>query len=157
MHNKIITLAFINNLINKKEKILYNPQKKTHDKKNQKNNNNQNPTLSFVPLRRINLHLELFIGNPTRAAAPPSGAVPTVFILILLGVIQAPGEAAAAQRTWQRAPIQFQILLCENTSQNDRERCKTSICTWGMCQGQRALVLIQIHCAFLQFCSDNQE
>lgn len=65
--------------------------------------------------------MELFIGNPTRATAPPSGAVSTVFILILLRVVQAPGEAAAAQRTWQRAPIQVQILLCENTSH--RQRC----------------------------------
>lgn len=102
MHNKILTLAFKNNLINIKERILYNPKKKTYNKKktNQKQKTNQNPTCRFVPLRRINLHLELFIGNPTRAAAPPPGAVSTVFILILLRVIQAPGEAAAAQRTW---------------------------------------------------------
>lgn len=68
--------------------------------------------------------MELFIGNPTRAAAPSPGAMSTVFILILLGVVQAPGEAAAAQRTWQRAPIQVQILLCENKPEKERERCK---------------------------------
>lgn len=126
MHNKIITLAFINNSINIKERILYNPKKKTHNEKKP----NQNPPCRFVPLRRKNLHLKLFIGNTTRAAAPPPGAVPAVFILILLGVVQAPGEAAAAQRTWQRAPVQIQILLWENT--REREDVKTFTCTWGM-------------------------
>lgn len=80
------------------------------------------PPCRFVLLKRINLHLELFIGNPTRAAAPPPRAVSTIFILILLGVIQASREAAAAQRTWQRAPLQVQILLCENTSHRKRSK-----------------------------------
>lgn len=129
-HHKTITLVFINNLINIKERMLYNQKKKTHNEKKP----NQNPPRRFVPLRKINLHLELFIGNPTRATAPPPGAVSAVFILILLRVIQAPGEAAAAQRTWQRAPIQVQILLCENTNrrERDREDVKTFTCTWGM-------------------------
>lgn len=49
------------------------------------------------------LHLKLFIGNPAGDAAPPPGAMPTVFIILLLRVIQASRETSAAHGTWQRA------------------------------------------------------
>lgn len=61
--------------------------------------------------KHLYLHLELFVGNPAGDAAPPPGAVPTVFILLLLRVIQASRETSAAHGTWQRAVFYVQVLL----------------------------------------------
>lgn len=53
MNNKILTLAFKNNLINIKERILYNPKKKTYNKKK----NKPKPNMQICPPQKDKLTL----------------------------------------------------------------------------------------------------
>lgn len=65
----------------------------------------------FVMLALKYLHLELLIGYASRTASTATGTMTTVFVIILLRVILATGEAPPTHWPGQRTPLQIQVLL----------------------------------------------
>lgn len=152
MHNKITTLAFINNLINIKEKILYNQRRKPTMKKTQ-----PKPTMQIRPPQKDKLTLGTLHRKHHQSCCPSSWSCARC-------LHPHPPRSRPSSGGSCGCSEDVAESSCPDPDpplgKHKRERrCKNFhlYVGHGGAKVKDLLPSYQLPCAFLQFCSDSQE